>query len=318
MLTSNSHEKSVSIINKSNRWASGNSPFVLITPCFNEEQYIRYALSSVVKQTVLPQVWVIVDDGSSDGTAKVVKEYAEKFPWIRYLYHKKKKNHTYYSSNVHAILFGMETTKDLAYSFLAILDADIELCQNYYEQIIDRLETYPELGIATGTYLEKNGKRWEEAKIDRRSTPKAIQVFRRECYEECGGYLPFANGGEDAGIEILARMKGWKTWSFDDIHVLHHRPVGTGDGRSLLHARFLVGMTDYCLGTHPFFMIMKSIRRMFIEKPFVLSGVSRMAGYIAGRIMKLERPLPKEAILFLRNEQLERVFRPRHYRWRPS
>lgn len=283
--------------------------YVVITPAFNEEGFIRDTIESMIQQTVLPEKWIIVDDESSDATAQIIRSYTKDYEWIEYCYNKKKLGETYYSSNVFAILHGMKMVKNIQYSYLAILDADIELCNNYYEKIFAKFDKYENLGVATGVYLEREGEKWIEARIDRRSTPKSIQVFRRECYEATLGYLPFKYGGEDTGMEIMARMNGWGTWSFVDIMVKHKRPVGTGNGSSLLRARFRLGITDYCLGTHPLFMLFKVMKRMFWEKPFVFSGLMRLLGYAVSGLRRLDRPLPPVVIKFVRDEQLERLFK---------
>ena len=291
------------------------STYVVITPAFNEEKYIHYPIDSMIRQTIKPLKWIIVDDDSNDGTSQIIKDISEQYDWIEYHYRKKIPGNTYYSSNVYAILEGIKLVDAIPYTYLAILDADIELCDDYYERIFEKFAKYKDLGIATGTYLELEGGDWVEARIDRMSTPKAIQVFRRECYESCNGYIPFKYGGEDSGMEVMARMNGWKTWSFESIVVKHHRPVGTGDNRPLLRARFRLGITDYCIGTHPLFIIFKSIKRMFWEKPYCLSGLARFLGYFRGYFNKLERQLPDIAIQYLRKEQLQRLSKPYKGGW---
>lgn len=290
--------------------------YVVITPAYNEEKFIHYPLETMARQTVKPLKWVIVDDGSQDRTAQIIKKMANQHDWIEYHYHEKKPGQTYYSSNVYAILKGIQLIKTTPYAYLAVLDADIELCDDYYEKIFEKFAAYSDLGIATGTYLEQEGAVWVKKRTDPRHTPKAIQVFRRECYESTNGYIPFKYGGEDSGIEIMARMNGWKTWSFETIIVKHHRPVGTGDGSSLLQARFRQGVTDYCFGTHPFFIFLKSIKRMLGEKPYCLSGIARISGYCSGYFKGLERQLPDTAIKYLRQEQLRRIFKPYSQTWK--
>ena len=281
--------------------------YVVITPAYNEAALLEKTIQSVIAQTQLPRKWIIVDDGSKDATGEIARQYERDHDWIRCVRRDKEAGVTYYASNVFAIQEGLRHVESIDYTYLAILDADIELCPEYYESILSKFGQYPELGIATGTYLERERDRLVEARIDRRSTPKAIQVFRRECYERIGGYIPFENGGEDSGTEVLARMNGWQTWSFPDVRVIHNRPVGTGDGRSLLRARFRVGITDYCLGTHPLFMLCKCLKRCAWERPRILSGLLRLAGYCYGCLNHEPRPLPKDAVIFLRREQLGRL-----------
>lgn len=57
--------------------------YCLITPCRDEAKYARVTLDAVLKQTVLPALWVIVDDGSKDQTPQILAEYAAKAPFIR-------------------------------------------------------------------------------------------------------------------------------------------------------------------------------------------------------------------------------------------
>ena len=295
--------------------------YIIVTPAYNEARYVGMTIESVIAQTVKPLLWVIVDDGSTDQTAENIKKYTGKYDWIRYVYRQKVAGQGYYGSNVYAIMEGVKVAENLDYEYLAILDADIELGPDYYNKIFQRFEKYPELGIATGIYLEKECGEWVEARIDRRSTPKAIQVFRRCCYEQCGGYIPFKNGGEDSGMEIMARMKGWQTWSFPEIKVIHFRPVGTGEGGSILKARFRVGLTDYCLGTHPLFMLVKCLKRMVWEKPYIISGFLRLCGYVIGYMKREPRQLSVETQRYLQKEQMRRllsVLSLRQSSWSPK
>jgi len=284
-----------------------NNKYVIITPAYNEEDAIEITIKSVIRQSILPCKWVIVDDGSTDSTAEIVKRYEAEYDFIEYHSRERIAGQSYYGSNVYAISQGVEQVKGMDYDFLAILDADIDLCGNYYEEIFRRFQCNLELGIATGTYVEEIGGQFLEAVIDRRSTPKAIQVFRKECFEKIGGFIPLKNGGEDSCAEIMARMYGWQTWSFPEIKVVHLKPVGTGDGRGVLQGRFRLGMTDYCLATHPVFMLAKCLRRTVKEKPYVSSGVCRFAGFLKGYIVREPRQIPTSVRVHVRREQLNRL-----------
>ena len=111
--------------------------YVIVTPAFNEADYIGKTINSVLGQTIRPLIWLIVDDGSEDDTAKVIQQYATDYKWIQYMYRTKESGQSYYVSNVHAIMAGYEQVKAVNYDFLAVLDADISLPKNYYEQIFN-------------------------------------------------------------------------------------------------------------------------------------------------------------------------------------
>ena len=281
--------------------------YVLITPAYNESKFIEETIKGVIGQSILPLKWIIVDNGSSDNTAEIVKQYEKDYGFIECHSRIRKPEQSYYGSNVYAILEGYERVKDLDFDYLAILDADMVLCGDYYEEIFRRFDVNQDIGIATGIYLEDVKGRLTEVFVDRRSTPKALQVFRQACYEQIGGYIPCKNGGEDTCAEIMARMHGWQTWSFPDIKAIHQRPVGTGDGRAVIRARFRQGLSDYGVATHPIFMFAKCLRRSLMEKPRIGSGLVRFAGFLYGYIVREQRQIPDDARRYVRKEQMKRL-----------
>jgi len=283
--------------------------FVMITPAFNEQEYLGQTIECVLQLTCLPDIWIIVDDDSRDKTASIIQEYAFNRSWIRYYRRRKIPGQSYYGSNVYAIMEGYEQIRDESFEYLAILDADITLPSNYYERLFAEFERDGKLGVVSGIYQEMIRGRLVNVLNDRRSTPKALQVFRRACFDEIGGYLPLKNGGEDTCSCIMARMKGWKSWSFPDLKAIHRKPSGMGHTRSVIQARFRMGLNEYGLGTHPLFLLLKSIRRCFLERPFLLSGLARIAGYAKGWIRREERQIPPEVTAFVRAEQVKRIFR---------
>ncbi len=283
--------------------------FVIVTPVYNEQKHLAQTIEGVLAQKVLPARWVIVDDGSTDATAQIIGRYAEKVPWIRYLYRSREGGQTYYASNVYAIAEGVKACGDLNYDFLAILDGDILLPSDYYQKIFERFSENEKLGIASGVYLDNVQGKLRKILNDRRSTPKALMVFRRACYESIGGFLPLKYGGEDTCACFMARMKGWKTWSFPDLTAVHNKPVGTGHGAGLLQIRFRQGIGEYFLAAHPLFFGLKALRRCVKEPPFLLGGLARMAGFVFAHFMREKRQIPQELIQYIRREHLERLFR---------
>jgi poly-beta-1,6-N-acetyl-D-glucosamine synthase len=283
--------------------------FVIVTPAFNEGTQIEETARSVLAQTVQPLRWVIVDDGSTDGTADVVRSLQARFPWIVYQSRRKEPQQAYFASNVYAIMAGVTSVRDLAYEFLAVLDADITLPPDYYEQILARFDADPGLGAASGIFDDLVDGRLQSVLHDRRTTPKSMQVFRRACFEQIGGYLPLKYGAEDTCSCVMARMKGWKTWSFPELKAIHRRPMGLGHSRNMRRARFHQGLCEYALATHPLFMIAKQLRRCLLERPLLIGGALRLAGYAYGYLRHEPRQMPPDVIKYLRQEQVARVFR---------
>ena len=282
--------------------------YTIITPAYNEADYIEQTIKSVIAQSILPDKWIIVDDGSTDSTAEIIQLYAAKYDWIHYHRREKIPGQSYYGSNVYAILEGYSTVKENDFEFLAILDADISLPENYYQEIFSRMNQDKKLGVASGVYMDLVDGKLRKILNDRRSTPKAIQVFRKECFDQIGGYKPMKYGGEDTCACVMARMSGWKSWSFPDITVVHNKPVGTGHAGSLIKIRFRHGLNEYFLASHPLFMIVKSLRRCLKERPFIIGGFARLAGFLYGYCKKDKRQISYETVKFIRQEQLDRLF----------
>ena len=282
--------------------------FIIITPSYEEQNYIDFPLQSVISQTAKPVKWIIVDDGSKDKTAEIIQSYTKEHDFIEYYYRQKTAGQAYFSSNVYALMEGWSRVKDLDFEYLAILDSDITLPEDYYERIIAEFEKDPKLGVASGIYENLIDGKLHPVINDRRSTPKAIQVFRKEVFEQIGGYLPLQYGGEDTAACVMARMHGWKVWSFPDIKVIHHRPTGTGNTSSLLKSKYNLGLNEYFIGSHWLFVLIKCFKRAFREKPFIIGGISRFFGFIAGRFKVEKRIVSNDFIKFFRKEQLSRIF----------
>jgi biofilm PGA synthesis N-glycosyltransferase PgaC len=294
--------------------------YILITPTYNEEKFIEEAIKSVIKQTILPQKWLIVDDGSTDKTDEIIKKYEAQYNFITSLKLNREDTDTYYGHRTQVVLAGCKKVEKLKYDFLGILDADISLEPTYYESILGEFDRNRELGIASGFYVDmvKDQLQPPVRDPDGISTPGAIQVFRRECYESIGGFRALEYGGDDTLAEIMARMNGWQTRHFNQYQVIHHRPVGEGKGTNILVAKYRAGLSEYALGTHPFFLLVKSFRRIFLEKPFVLAGTARLAGFLSGYFVIKKRQISDEIIRFVRKEQIQRLWKYASGKCKPS
>lgn len=278
--------------------------YVLVTAARNEEQHIGNIIESVLNQTLLPERWVIVSDGSIDRTDDIVQGYTSKYDFIRYV---RSNGNNYYSfaSKVYAIHIAIEQLKDTRFDFVGTLDADILLPGDYYETILDEFAKDPRLGIAGGIIAEPLGREWVNQNISLNSVAGAVQLFRRECYEAIGGLLPLRYGGEDAAAEIEARMRGWAVQTFPRVRALHDRRVGNGNG-NILKARVREGKMFYDLGYDPFFFLLRSIHR-FSGRPYVFGSMLQMFGFCWNMARGDRASLPEDVIRYLRHEQMNRM-----------
>jgi biofilm PGA synthesis N-glycosyltransferase PgaC len=280
--------------------------YVLITSARNEEAYIEKTIRSVIAQTVLPKRWVIVSDGSADRTDEIVKQYEANYDFINFV-RKESDNSWNYASKVYAIRAGLELLNNVKYDFIGNLDADISFEPSYYEHILAKFRGFPHLGIAGGTIFElKDGVYQTRFGNTIRSVPGALQLFRRQCFEEIGGYIPLKTGGVDVLAQAMARMHGWEVRSFLEFPALHHRRTGWSK-ESIYKASLKLGVMDYHLGMHPLYSLFKSLRRLLI-RPYVLGAVLRMVGFTLEYIKGQKRQIPIDVVNFVRREQLERIW----------
>ena len=278
--------------------------YVLITAAKNEEFFIEKTIQSILNQTIKPERWIIVSDGSTDQTDKIVKQYKNQYKFIDLIALPPKKQRNF-SSKVNALNQALIRFEQTEYDFIGNLDADVTLDRSYYEEVFHTFQSNPKLGIAGGIILDCIGDKVYPQNISLNSVAGAIQVFRKECFENIGYYLPFKYGGEDAYMEILARMMGWEVQTLAELKVYHHRPTGTSMG-SLSRANLRNGKMFYTLGYSPFFLLVRCFYRIF-DKPVLIGSILNIIGYFTAFIKKEKCPAGETFIKFVRNEQKERL-----------
>ncbi|MCU0405872.1 MAG: glycosyltransferase family 2 protein, partial [Ignavibacteriaceae bacterium] len=217
--------------------------YVLITAAKNEELYIEKTILSILNQTIIPEKWVIVSDGSTDRTNNIVEQYCNKYIFIDFIALSPNKERNF-GSKVNALNKALKKLEGMEFDFIGNLDADVTLDKSYYEKVFRKFQSNPKLGIAGGIILDCVGEKELPQNISLNSVAGAIQVFRKECFDKIGNYIPFKYGGEDAYMEIMARMLGWDVQTLAELKVLHHRPTGTGMG-SLSKANLRSGKMFY-------------------------------------------------------------------------
>jgi poly-beta-1,6-N-acetyl-D-glucosamine synthase len=280
--------------------------YVLITPARNEARFIELTLKSVTDQTVLPRKWVIVSDGSTDGTDDIVKKYMARHPWIE-LVRMPERSERDFAAKVHAFNAGYAKVRDAESDVIVSLDADISFENDYFAFLLEKLSADEALGLVGTPFRELSGETYDYQFVNIEHVSGACQVFRRECFEAVGGYTPVKGGSIDHIAVITARLKGWKTRTFTEKSCLHHRTMGTA-GRSLLKSRFKLGMKDYLVGNHPIWECFRTVHQMSIS-PLFVGGLAIGAGYLSAFLRQIPRPVSPDLIAFHRHEQMQRLSR---------
>jgi len=202
---------------------------------------------------------------------------------------------------------GFRRLEESPYEVIVCLDADITFPIDYFSFLLEKLTAEKELGLIGTPYVESDTEPYDYHFVSIEHVAGACQVFRRECYEDIGGYAPVKVGAIDCIAVITARMKGWKTRTFTEKVCLHHREMGTAQ-RGPLQAKFDCGVMDYAMGNHPLWQLFRTAYQM-TKKPYLLRGFAIGAGYLWQCVRFRERPISRELLRFHRREQMQRLKR---------
>jgi biofilm PGA synthesis N-glycosyltransferase PgaC len=277
--------------------------YALISPCRNEEEYMRRTLDSVVAQTVLPSLWVIVDDGSTDSTPEILAEYAAKHDWIQVVPKPDRGHRAVGPGVIEAFYAGYDLITPSDYTYVCKLDLDLDLPNGYFEGLITRMEAEPRIGTCSGkAYFEdaSSGQMVSEGISDEMSLGMT-KFYRVVCFEHIGGFIHEVMWD---GIDChKARMLGWRALSFaaPELRFDHLRPMGSSH-QSIWTGRRRHGFGQYFMGTTPTFMIASAINKARI-KPYVLGGLAMLQGYFGAMLRRDPQLDDPELVAFIRAYQ---------------
>jgi biofilm PGA synthesis N-glycosyltransferase PgaC len=277
--------------------------YVLVTPARNEAAFIKQTIRSVVAQTIGPLKWVIVSDGSTDGTDDIVKKYIPEYPWIE-LVRMPERPERHFAGKVHAFNAGYARVKDLKHNIVGSLDADISFEKDYFSFLLSKFAENPRLGVG-GTPFREGTDQYDFRFANIEHVSGACQLFRRECFEAIGGYVPLKVGGIDLVAVITARMKGWQTRTFTEKYCNHHKETQSGRHSSAA-GTFRSGYHDYLMGNPLAWQAVRSIYQM-TKKPIISGGFLLFAGYAWAYLKRPERPVSRELVAFRKQEQKRRM-----------
>lgn len=278
--------------------------YIVITPVRNEAKHLQRTIDSMVAQTVRPQRWVVVDDGSTDETGRLAAAAAEGRPWISVVQRRDRGFRQAGGGVMEAFYEGYRSLGNAAWEFLVKLDGDLSFRADYFAECLKRFKLESKLGIGGGTICNSvNGKLTVESKIDPAFHVRgATKIYRRECWEQLGGLIRAP--GWDTVDEVKANMLGWSTRTFADLKLEHHRAAGEAYGRwsNLIKN----GQANYVAGYHPLFMFLKAVRRL-AEKPYLVGGCGLWLGFLSGYFKPAAEGPGQDVVRYFRRQQINRL-----------
>ena len=207
----------------------------------------------------------------------------------------------HFAGKVHAFNAGYQKVQNLKYDVIGSLDADISVDDpDYFAFLLGKFERDPQLGVAGAPFRE--GTVQYDYRFSRKEhVSGACQLFRRECFQSIGGYVPIKEGAIDLVAVVTARMNGWRTETFPEKFCVHHRQMGTAK-EGFIRATFKSGYGDYRMGVHPAWQLLRSIYQMS-RKPLIIGGALLLAGYLWAIVTRAEKPVSAEFVNFRGREQ---------------
>lgn len=283
-----------------------NFRYVLLTAAKDEEACIGEVIQAVLRQTVRPLAWFIMDDGSTDQTAAIIKQYAAGNSFI-HLQSGDPRSGRCFGSQYKAINAAYALARSLEFDFVAVQDADqAPATGNYYRSILEEFGSNPRLGAASGFVYERPAGIWEPRRDNARDSVAASAVFRKSCFDQMGGYTPLHYGGSDWLMQQDVKMAGWEILTRPDLHMHHYRLTSSAGG--IWRGKFRAGLMDASFGSHPLFEVFKSGRRL-TSHPFVFGSLLRLCGFFWWKLSGREPLIAPEKVAFLRKEQMAKLRR---------
>jgi glycosyltransferase involved in cell wall biosynthesis len=281
---------------------SATERYVVISPVRDEARFIEKTLESMIHQTIQPVEWIIVNDGSTDGTESIVQRYAQEYPWIRLVNLGDRGVRQRGKGVVEAFYAGFDVLTE-PFDYVVKLDGDVSFEPNYFEALLSEFSADPQLGIAGGGLYEMpDGKTWK-LNTTQDHVRGATKVYRRECFEAIGGLKP--SMGWDGIDEWTALSLGWKVRSILDLIFFHYRFTGAATG--FLKSFYEQGYGAFRMGYHPLYILARGLRRMR-NRPYITGGLAMIWAYIVAWLRQEEKLADPAVVRYIRQIQLKKLF----------
>lgn len=168
------HEPRLNTDSYSNQAESKKLTISVITPSFNQSQFLRDCLDSVAQQTVTPLEHLVYDPGSKDDSHSIIREYAKKYSFIKFFDEPD-------CGQSDAVSKGMMIAQGDIIGWLN--SDDCYATKEVFEKVITRFQQpdYPDIVYGNGYYINENGKYLRDIYVN--SNPQSLPL---RLQSECG------------------------------------------------------------------------------------------------------------------------------------
>jgi len=283
----------------------------IVTPVRNEEEMLPKLAACILSQTLLPDRWLIVDDGSSDSTSKVIEDLKNKYSWIDSITLPDRGHYSRGAGSYSTAAKGFEYMISSDIHVFGIFDADISFKTTTIKHILDAFLNSEKLGIYGGEIVEMKGNDW----VSPMGLPEdfvrgACKFFRGECYLDIGGIKLGKSSNVISNMEAL--MHGWIVKRDMNLLIKHHRSGGSRD--SFVQKYTKAGTETAYIGSDPLLTLVRGLRKMITSKPYFIGGCIFLITYFNSAFLHKNQYKNKELLKFVRNHHRNILLRG-FYKW---
>lgn len=272
---------------------------LVIIPAYNEEKFLPGLLGSLLSQERVPDQMLVVDDGSTDGTAGIVKAFEQKDSRVQLIQNLDKKPREVGAKVVQAFLLGYNSVKAADFDVVCKIDADLIFPVDYFERLEEMFIENPNVGLAGGTCAIEVGGEWIREPVSNKSFLRGpIKAYRMECYQQLGGLTPVM--GWDTIDQIKAKLHGWTVKVDNSLLVKHLRPTNTETGWVKINIKNGKAIYQYRYGL--VISLYSCLKRGWKHTPYFFSGLVTLYGFILGWTKRLPFHFTKEEAQLVRKQ----------------
>ncbi len=274
----------------------------MISPVRNEAAHLELVADAVARQTRPPELWVLVDDGSTDGTPEILAELAERIGFLKVVNVTEQsargrvKDRLATAAAPRTFNVGLDSVDWRSFTHIAKLDGDIELPPHYFERLLAEFEHDPELGMAGGVWAEPDphgegdGDGWRVQPIPARASRDGIAEVL------LAGVL--SGDRRDAGAARVGHDRRDVRADAGLSHALvpaagRPPPPSLGQRRRRLRGRARHGQCAYIVH-FPLPWVTLRAFKMARLRPRGLSGAAFLYGYLRSAVRRVPRVEDRE------------------------